>query len=47
MSKKPFELGTDVARALDAIVSINDDLPEDFRAKARERAKEEEPCQSR
>ena len=47
MSKKPFELGADVVRALDEIVSINDDLPEEFRAKARERAKEEEPCQSR
>ena len=40
MSKKPFALGADVARALDAIVSINDDLPEEYRAKARERAKE-------
>ena len=31
MSKKPFELGADVARALDEIISINDDLPEKFK----------------
>lgn len=29
--KKPFVLGDDVARALDEIVSINDDLPEAVR----------------
>ena len=33
MSKKRFELGADVARALDEIVSINDDLPADFKEK--------------
>ena len=32
MSKrKVFELGADVERALLEIISINDDLPEDFR----------------
>lgn len=31
--KKPFVLGDDVARALDEIVSINDDLPEVSRQK--------------
>lgn len=31
--KKPFVLGDDVARALMQIVSINDDLPEEFREK--------------
>ena len=41
MSKKPFVLGDDVARALDEIVSINDDLPEDFCGKAKVRAAEE------
>lgn len=40
MSKKPFALGADVARALDAIVSINDDLGEKYKQAARERAKE-------
>ena len=38
MSKKTFVLGADVARALDAIVSINDDLPEEYKQAARERA---------
>ena len=38
MSKKPFKLGDDVARALDAIVSINDDLSEEYKQAARERA---------
>ena len=34
MSKrKVFELGADVERALLEIISINDDLPEDFRRK--------------
>ena len=31
MSKKPFVLGDDVARALAEIISINDDLPEEYR----------------
>ena len=31
MSKKPFELGADVARALDEIICINDDLPAEVR----------------
>ena len=30
MRKKPFELGADVARALDEIISINDDLPAEY-----------------
>lgn len=41
MSKrKPFELGADVERALMEIISINDDLPAEYRAKI-EQAKEE------
>ena len=40
MKKQPFKLGADVARALDEIVSINDDLPAEYRAKI-EQAKEE------
>lgn len=36
--KKAFELGADVARALDEIVSINDDQPAAWKEKARERA---------
>lgn len=31
MSKKRFELGDDVARALMEIISINDDLPAEVR----------------
>lgn len=33
MKKKPFVLGEDVARALAEIISINDDLPEEYRQK--------------
>lgn len=33
MNKKRFELGKDVERALMEIVSINDDLPADFKEK--------------
>ena len=33
MKKKPFVLGEDVAMALMEIVSINDDLPADFKEK--------------
>ena len=40
MSKKPFTLGDDVALALMEIVSINDNLPAEYRAKI-EQAKEE------
>lgn len=28
--RKPFELGADVARALDEIICINDDLPAEY-----------------
>lgn len=35
--KKKFELGADVARALDEIVSINDDLPAEYIKQAKER----------
>ena len=31
--KKPFVLGKDVERALMDIISINDDLPAEYRAK--------------
>lgn len=37
MKKKPFVLGKDVARALDEIVSINDDLPAEYLAAAKAR----------
>ena len=30
MRKKPFELGADVARALDEIICIDDDLPDEY-----------------
>lgn len=39
MKKKPFVLGEDVAMALMEIVSINDDLPDEYRQKM-EQAKE-------
>lgn len=39
MSKKPFELGADVARALDEIVCINDDLPAEYKKEVEERRK--------
>ena len=38
MSKKKFTLGKDVARALVEIVSINDNISEEWKTKARERA---------
>ena len=40
MIKKTFELGDDVALALMEIVSINDDVPAEYRQKI-EQAKEE------
>ena len=40
MSKKPFTLGDDVARALMEIVSINDDLPAEYKAKIEQTKKE-------
>ena len=40
MSKKPFTLGDDVALALMEIVSINDDLPAEYRQRI-EHAEEE------
>ena len=40
MTKKPFTLGADVARALDEIISINDDLPAAYRQKMEERREE-------
>ena len=40
MSKKPFTLGDDVALALKEIVSINDDLPAEYRQRIKQ-AKEE------
>lgn len=42
MSKKPFVLGEDVARALSEIVSINDDLPEEYRRKVEQMKGEKE-----
>lgn len=40
MKKQPFKLGDDVALALMEIVSINDDLPAEYRQKI-EQVKEE------
>ena len=40
MSKKPFTLGDDVALALMEIVSINDDLPAEYREKIEQTKKE-------
>ena len=40
MIKKTFELGDDVALALMEIVSINDDLPAEYRAKIEKTKKE-------
>lgn len=40
MKKQPFKLGDDVALALMEIVSINDDLPAEFRQRI-EQVKEE------
>ncbi len=42
MNKKRFELGKDVERALMEIVSINDDLPADF--KERMEVEKDERC---
>ena len=47
MKKKPFVLGKDVARALDEIVSINDDLPAKYLAEAQARREEAESNASR
>lgn len=41
MKKKPFTLGTDVALALVEIVGINDDVSEQWKKEARERAERE------
>lgn len=41
MSKKPFVLGADVALALVEIVSINDDVSEQWKKEAHERAERE------
>ena len=44
MSKNPFELGADVARALDEIICINDDLPAKYLEEVeRRRSKDENP----
>lgn len=40
MSKKSFELGADVARALDEIVCINDDLPAEYLEQVERRREE-------
>jgi len=40
MSKKPFELGADVARALDEIICINDDLPAEYLEEVERRREE-------
>ena len=37
--RKPFELGANVARALDEIISINDDLPAKYKKEVEERRK--------
>ena len=47
MSKKRFELGKDVALALDEIVSINDNLPAEYLAAAKARREEAESNASR
>ena len=41
MKKKPFVLGADVALALVEIASINDDVSEQWKKEARERAERE------
>ena len=40
MKKQPFKLGDDVALALMEIVSINDDLPAEYREKIEQTKKE-------
>ena len=40
MKKQPFKLGDDVALALMQIVSINDDLPAEYREKIEQTKKE-------
>lgn len=47
MSKKPFVLGADVARALDEIVSINEGLSPEYLAAAQARREEAEKDASR
>lgn len=47
MSKKSFVLGADVARALDEIVSINEDLSAEYLAAAQARREEAESNASR
>jgi hypothetical protein len=43
MSKrKPFELGTDVERALMEIISINDDLPAEVRDRIEQMREEDD-----
>ena len=42
MSKKKFELGKDVERALWEIISINDNLSDDVKRRIEERRKEDE-----
>ena len=42
MSKKPFELGADVARALDEIVCINSDLPAEYLEEVERRRHDED-----
>ena len=44
--RKPFELGADVARALDEIICINDDLPAEYLEEV-ERRREENDGRSR
>ena len=41
MKKKPFTLGADVALALGEIARINDDVSEQWKKEARERAERE------
>ena len=41
MSKKPFELGAAVARALDKIICINDDLPAEYLEEVERRREDE------
>lgn len=42
MKKKPFVLGDDVARALAEIISINDNLPGEYRRKVEQMKGEKE-----
>lgn len=47
MKKQPFKLGDDVARALDEIVSINEDLSPEYLAAAQARREEAKSNASR